>query len=195
MGFFDWVMKGIGFESEEDEDDVVQKSNEESFEKPTKKSRKELKEEKNRAKQMAKYEKKYGKESYSQSTPMLRDEKPTSMDSYSSPMFSASQSFGGGGTQQSSGFGDGLPTSVGGYGSKNFVFFKPKTYDDVTNLVEFMRQGEPAIINLDDISSEEAQRTLDFISGAVCALQGNIKRVTGNIFLIAPDGYNITKSE
>ena len=194
MGFFDWVMRGIGFESEEEDDETNSIKKQESQQKPDKMSKRELKAQRAEAKKAFKYEKKYG---VSLSKTATSDNKKTSsIDSYSSPVFSESKSFGGGGLKTSSGgFGDGLPTNVGGYGAKNFVFFKPKNYDDVTNLVEFMKQGEPAIINLDDISSDDAQRTLDFISGAVCALSGNIKRVSGNIFLIAPEGYNITKSE
>lgn len=174
MGFFDWIMKGIGFEAEENEDDF-----EAPQAKPEKKSRRERK-----------LEKKLEKNA-------LKSAPSPSFEEYKSPMFSASPAFGepAGGQQFSNhSFGEGLTNSVGGYGSKNFVFFTPKTYDDVKSLVDFLRQGEPAIINLDEISDKDAQRTLDFISGAVCALSASIQRISGNIFLIAPEGFNIMKS-
>lgn len=180
MGFFDWIMKGIGFESEEDEDLEVTTGREDKKEKE-----KKLRHEKRREKHMSKYQK--------DSKNDMNLNGFSSTGSYSSPMFKSDQSFGGN-VNSSDDFGAGLSSSVGGYGSKNFVFFKPKNYEDVKSLVEFLRQGEPAIINLDDITSDEAQRTLDFVSGAVCALSGSIQRISGNIFLIAPDGYNITKS-
>ena len=47
------------------------------------------------------------------------------------------------------------------------------------------------MLNLDGISDEEAQRMLDFSSGAVYALSGSIQRVSGNIFLLTPEGLNI----
>ena len=83
----------------------------------------------------------------------------------------------------------------GSYNQKNFVFFTPKNYEDVKKLIEYLKQTEPAIVNLDAITDNEAQRILDFISGGVCALNGSIQRIKGNIFLVAPDGFNIMISK
>ena len=47
------------------------------------------------------------------------------------------------------------------------------------------------MLNLDGISDDEAQRMLDFSSGAVYALSGSIQRVSGNIFLLTPEGLGI----
>ena len=93
----------------------------------------------------------------------------------------------------------GYQNSYGGFGgttsysNKNFVFFNPTNYEEIKKLVEYLKQGEPAIVNFDKISETEAQRSLDFISGAACALGGKLQRITGNFFLVTPDGYNITK--
>jgi len=47
------------------------------------------------------------------------------------------------------------------------------------------------MLNLDGISDDEAQRMLDFASGAVYALTGSIQRVSGNIFVLTPEGLGI----
>ena len=47
------------------------------------------------------------------------------------------------------------------------------------------------MLNLDSVSEDEAQRMLDFSSGAVYALNGSVQRVSGNIFLLTPEGLNI----
>lgn len=173
MGFFDWIMKGIGFDAEE----------EDGSEQPKKtKTRKQ---------------KKYERQETSQDR---QDSKMLSSDVFSKPAFSenSESAFTSSGSTthnaQPTTFGgeyNSINTSVGGFGSKTFVFFKPKNYEEVKSLINYLKQGEPAIINLDDISDAEAQRILDFISGAVCALTGTIQRISGNIFLLAPEGYNI----
>jgi len=38
---------------------------------------------------------------------------------------------------------------------------------------------------------EDSQRLLDCVAGAVYALNGNLRRVEANIFLITPQGFNI----
>ena len=40
------------------------------------------------------------------------------------------------------------------------------------------------------LDHEEAKKVLDFVSGVVYALEGDIQKVSGGIFLIAP--YNVT---
>ena len=45
------------------------------------------------------------------------------------------------------------------------------------------------VINLEAVERNAAQRIVDFLSGAVYALDGNIQKVANGIFLIAP--YNV----
>ncbi len=75
---------------------------------------------------------------------------------------------------------------------QNIVMYKPKNLMDVQGLIDYLKRGEPAIINLNDIIEEDAQRMLDFVSGATYALSGNIHRIVTNIFLLSPEGVEIT---
>ena len=178
MGLFDWVMKGIGFEPEEE---GFVNQDESQIPEPRKKRTK--KEKKSWFRKKKRYE--YDDEDYADSS---KGGFSFDRDSYNT---TGVKNYGEDSYEQES-FGSGLGNSVGGYGTKNFIFYKTTKYEDVKNLVEYLRQSEPAIVDLNDISSEEAQRILDFISGAICALNGGIQRVTGNIFLLAPEGFNIT---
>ena len=51
---------------------------------------------------------------------------------------------------------------------------------------------EPAIINLDGTDPSTAQRILDFAAGAMYALNGSVLRISGNIFLLSPEGVGVT---
>ena len=82
-------------------------------------------------------------------------------------------------------------TSMSTYGNKNIIFFYPKSYSEVQKLIDYLKNGESVMLNLDGISDAEAQRMLDFSSGAVYAVNGSIKRVAGNIFLLTPEGLGI----
>ena len=176
MGLFDWVMKGIGFEPE---DEGFVNQDEALVSEPRKKRAK--KEKKPRSRKKRRYD--YDDEDEAVNTEFTFDR-----DSYNT---TGLKNYGQDSYEKET-FGSGLGNSVGGYGTKNFIFYKTTKYEDVKNLVEYLRQSEPAIVDLNDISPEEAQRILDFISGAICALNGGIQRVTGNIFLLAPEGFNIT---
>ena len=47
------------------------------------------------------------------------------------------------------------------------------------------------VINLEELSKEDAIKVLDFVSGVVYALEGDIQKVSSGIFLIAPYNVNI----
>ena len=79
---------------------------------------------------------------------------------------------------------------------QNILLYSPRSAADVEALIDFLRRREPAIVNLDPIcDSPDAQRVLDFTSGAVYALGGAIEEIGGNRFLVVPDGIEISKSD
>ncbi len=79
---------------------------------------------------------------------------------------------------------------------QNIVLYSPQTSNDVERLIDFLRRREPAIVDLDPISeSPDAQRVLDFTSGAVYALNGRIIEIKSNTFLIVPEGVDVARPE
>lgn len=75
---------------------------------------------------------------------------------------------------------------------KNVLVYEPSSYDDVEKLIDYLKSKQPAIINLDGASPDTAQRVLDFMSGAIYALNGSVVRISGNIFLLSPEGVGIS---
>ncbi len=76
------------------------------------------------------------------------------------------------------------------------MLYSPRTANDVERLIDYLRRREPAIVDLDPISeSPDAQRVLDFTSGAVYALNGRIIEIKSNTFLIVPEGIDVAKPE
>ena len=168
MGLFDWVMNGIGFQEEADNEIPEIESNEI----PKKKKKGWFGKKKRDAEVCLDDMQSNNSFDFDQFNAMKEEDEGTATI--------------GGYSNSYSGFG-------GSYSNKNFVFFSPTNYEEIKKLVEYLKQGEPAIVNFDKISDLEAQRSLDFISGAACALGGKLQRITGNFFLVTPDGYNITK--
>ena len=58
-------------------------------------------------------------------------------------------------------------------------------------MVDNLLVKKPTVINLDDMDKAEAQRALDFVSGAVYALNGEIRKAARNIFVVAPSNIDI----
>lgn len=79
---------------------------------------------------------------------------------------------------------------------KNVLVYEPKSLDDVIFLVEEMQKQTPFVINLKPLCCEDgetAQRVLDFLSGAVFALNGSIYDIAdNNLYLLTPMGVRIS---
>lgn len=77
-----------------------------------------------------------------------------------------------------------------GFGN-NMIIYSPKTYNDVKKLIDFLKKREPIIVDLAEIKHEKGQRILDFLSGAIYAINGSMHKISGTIYLLTPDGLNI----
>lgn len=191
MGLMNWLMKGIGFEDEEDQE----AENLKVERKIQKQKLKEAKRKEQEAKKLERTNKKLAKYNRQEPVQTSIDSLPKNSYSQNPDQFNfssngvgmdTSENYGGYGTDYTP-----VNGNMGGYGSKNVVFFYPKSYDEVQRLIDYLKQGESVMLNLDNISDAEAQRMLDFASGSVYALNGSIQRVSGNIFLLTPEGLNI----
>lgn len=69
------------------------------------------------------------------------------------------------------------------------VIVQPETFEEAQNICDHLKNKKPVVVNLEGLEKESARKILDFLSGAVYALDGNIQKVSANIFLIAP--YNV----
>ena len=71
------------------------------------------------------------------------------------------------------------------------VIVQPEGFEDAQDICNHLKNKKPVIINLEDVEKECAQRIIDFLSGSVYALDGNIQKVSAGIFLIAPNNVDI----
>ncbi|MDD4839106.1 MAG: cell division protein SepF [Clostridia bacterium] len=76
--------------------------------------------------------------------------------------------------------------------SSNVVIYSPSTFDDVQNLIDYLKRREQVIVDFSGIDQTAVYRIMDFMSGAIYALNGSIQQITKNIFLFAPAGVTIT---
>ena len=69
------------------------------------------------------------------------------------------------------------------------LVYRISKFDDSREVIENVKNQRPVIVNMNGLDDDEAQRSLDFIGGAMYALGGKAVKVDANIFVLAP--YNI----
>ena len=75
------------------------------------------------------------------------------------------------------------------------IVIEPKSFDDAQQVANCLREKRPVVINVENTMGEEARRIMDFISGTIYALNGEIKKVGHDVFFCAPSNVNISYSE
>lgn len=188
MGFMNWLMKNVGFENEEVYDDSIERQK--RYEEKQK-----LQEEKRRRKEEYKAQKAREKADRAAAKYSLRQEKdmPVRPDSTTTSYSENPSQYNiSANTSYSSPVNNyGLNSNVGGYGTKNVEFLYPNKFDDVQVVINFLKEGESVVLNLNNMNEVDSQRLLDCTSGAIYALNGNIRHVDNNIFLLTPEGFAI----
>lgn len=69
---------------------------------------------------------------------------------------------------------------------------KPNNMDDSREITETLLSGRTVILNLEGLDLEDAQRIIDFISGAAFAIDGNLQKISNSTFLVTPAHVDIS---
>ena len=69
---------------------------------------------------------------------------------------------------------------------------KPDDFNACQEVCDIILSGRAAIINFDAVTTQEAQRIIDFVSGSCYAINGNIKQISETIVIVTPEDIDIT---
>lgn len=65
------------------------------------------------------------------------------------------------------------------------MLLKAESYDEVESIAQNIKERRSVIVNFEQVDKEIAQRMIDFLSGAVFALDGTVEKVSVGTFLFA----------
>ncbi|QQE75914.1 cell division protein SepF [Brevibacillus composti] len=71
------------------------------------------------------------------------------------------------------------------------ILCEPRQYSDAQDIADNLRHRRPVVVNLQRVDKDQAKRIIDFLSGTVYALNGDIQKVGDYIFVCTPDHVDI----
>lgn len=74
------------------------------------------------------------------------------------------------------------------------LLIEPRAYEETQDIADQLKNRKAVVINLQRIDREQALRVVDFLSGTVYAIGGDIQKLGPSIFLCTPDNVEITGS-
>ncbi|SOB92499.1 cell division inhibitor SepF [Ureibacillus xyleni] len=72
------------------------------------------------------------------------------------------------------------------------VIVEPRVYAEAQDISDHLKSKRAIIVNLQRIDREAGVRIIDFLSGTVYALGGDIQRIGTDIFLCTPDNVEVS---
>ncbi|MBR0382274.1 MAG: cell division protein SepF [Eubacterium sp.] len=69
---------------------------------------------------------------------------------------------------------------------------RPQTFNEAQLVADYLKDGKTIVVNLEGIEIGQAQRIIDFIGGASFAVDGSLKAISNNIFIVAPGNIEVS---
>ena len=71
------------------------------------------------------------------------------------------------------------------------VLFRPNSFNDTSKAADDLRNRKAVIVNMENVDKAMARRIVDFLSGCVYALEGDVKKIAKSAYLFCPHNMNI----
>ena len=76
-------------------------------------------------------------------------------------------------------------------GKQEVVLFHARTFDDAAKAANELRKKKAVILNMENVDKALTRRVVDFLSGAVYALDGSVKKVAQSAYLFCPHNMGV----
>ncbi|GAA3616158.1 cell division protein SepF [Secundilactobacillus similis] len=77
-------------------------------------------------------------------------------------------------------------------GVNKISLYEPRLYSDVQEIASQLLANQAVIVNFSRIDDATARRIVDFLTGTVYAIDGDIERIGNPIFLCTPHNFEIS---
>ncbi len=76
--------------------------------------------------------------------------------------------------------------------SVEVTMIKPSNMDDSRVICDYLLEGKAVVLNMEGLHMEVAQRIIDFTSGSVYAIGGDLQKISSYIFIASPDNVELS---
>ena len=76
-------------------------------------------------------------------------------------------------------------------GNNKMILFEPRAYSESSQITDYLKKRNTVVVNLKRVTPDVAKRIVDFLQGSLYAMNGNLQKLGGGIFLCAPNNVDI----
>ncbi|CCZ59075.1 MAG: cell division protein SepF [Bacilli bacterium] len=71
------------------------------------------------------------------------------------------------------------------------ILLEPRAYSESQQIADYLKNRSAVVVNLKRVTPDQAKRIVDFLSGTLYAIGGDLQKLGGGIFLCTPNNINV----
>ena len=76
-------------------------------------------------------------------------------------------------------------------GSGKMILLEPRAFSESQQIADHLKKRNTVVVNMKRVTPEHAKRIIDFLSGTVYAIGGDLQKIGVGIFLCTPKNVNV----
>jgi cell division inhibitor SepF len=76
--------------------------------------------------------------------------------------------------------------------SSKVILVEPRSSSESTDIADHLKNRRAVVVNLQRIDSDQGRQIVDFLSGAVYAIGGDIQKIGLSIFICTPENVEVS---
>lgn len=82
-------------------------------------------------------------------------------------------------------------TKVSTNSNGKMILLEPRAYSESQQIADHLKKRNTVVVNMKRVTPDQAKRIVDFLSGTVYALGGDLQKIGGGIFLCTPKDVDV----
>ena len=76
-------------------------------------------------------------------------------------------------------------------GTGKMILLEPRAFSESQQIADHLKKRNTVVVNMKRVTQEQAKRIIDFLSGTVYAIGGDLQKIGVGIFLCTPKNVNV----
>lgn len=79
----------------------------------------------------------------------------------------------------------------GNDGKTKMILVEPRAYSESVQISDCLKARNSVVVNLQRVTADQGKRIVDFLSGTIYAIGGDMQKIGNGIFLCTPKNMNV----
>ena len=71
------------------------------------------------------------------------------------------------------------------------ILVEPRAFSEAQQIADYLKAKNQVVVNFKRVTSDVSKRIIDFLSGTIYAISGDMQKIGGGIFLFTPNNVSV----